>query len=187
MAWVISCRKASRLSGVGSNAADSQVAERRKRRHQHHDGSSPRRPNTLTRSLHRSGVAGRTWIDMSPILRTGLASQHQGFVAGTVTGGPSSELGARPKGNPSGPGARRPADADDRSPRAEIERTHAGHDQRGDYQGHSEAGDEVFCAFRASSAKRATNAPGVPPRSERSASTSMAVTRASSRARPERS
>jgi hypothetical protein len=88
--WVISCRKASRLSGVGSNAADSQGAERRKRRHQHHDGSSPRRPNTLTRSLHRSGVAGRTWIDMSPILRTGLASQHPGFVARTVTGGPSS-------------------------------------------------------------------------------------------------
>lgn len=59
-AWVISCRSAPRLSGLGPEAADSLIAEPRKSRHQHHEGSSPRRPNTLTRSLHRSAVAGRT-------------------------------------------------------------------------------------------------------------------------------
>jgi hypothetical protein len=63
-AWVISCRSAVRLSGVGPETADSQVAERKKRRHQHHEGSSPRRPNTVTRSLHRSAVAERTRTDM---------------------------------------------------------------------------------------------------------------------------
>ena len=70
----ISCRSASRLSGGRSNSERWLVVERRNRRHQHHEGSSPRRPNTVTTSPHRSAVAGRTSIDITEILRTWLVS-----------------------------------------------------------------------------------------------------------------
>ncbi|MDQ1535179.1 MAG: hypothetical protein QOF28_2940 [Actinomycetota bacterium] len=65
----ISCLSASRLSGGGSDCERSLVVECRNRRHQHHEGSAPRRPNTVTRSPHRSGLAGRTSIDITEILR----------------------------------------------------------------------------------------------------------------------
>ena len=38
-------------------------SDRTKSWHQSHEGSSPRRPNTATRSLHQSAVAGCTWIN----------------------------------------------------------------------------------------------------------------------------
>src|SRR6202043_3564187 len=37
--------------------------------HQHHEGPLPRRPKTVTRSLHRSAVAGRTAMSTSPSIR----------------------------------------------------------------------------------------------------------------------
>src|SRR5215470_17769527 len=62
-ACVISWYNASRLSGGAFEGEGFGGFERRKSWHQHHAGSSPRRPNTATRSLHRSAVAGCTCID----------------------------------------------------------------------------------------------------------------------------
>src|SRR5258708_32055898 len=62
-ACAISWHNAPRLSGDASEGESFGGFERRKSWHQHHEGSSPRRPNTATRSLHRSAVAGSTCMD----------------------------------------------------------------------------------------------------------------------------
>ena len=53
----------------GSDDEGSSALVPRNGRHPHHEGSSPRRPNTVTRSSPRSGVAGLTRMDIARISR----------------------------------------------------------------------------------------------------------------------
>src|SRR5258708_3612645 len=64
-ACVIPCRSVCRLFSTCPDSEVRALGERTKSAPQPPERSSPRRPNTLTRSLHRSAVAGCTCTDMA--------------------------------------------------------------------------------------------------------------------------
>ena len=116
----ISRRSASRLS-PGSMASG---GGSRNRRHQHHPGSSPRRPNTLTTSGQRSPVATADWmltIRERPVTptRPRLASRLQRPALAPPQALDSADLATPPTRRPApgvtGQGGARPISRDSRT------------------------------------------------------------------------